>query len=105
MSTLMRFPQVYNNRSSLTTTTFWKNAVLTAVVDAAICFFLPYYAEAARGKNNANDLYSVGHTAYTAMLGTVTLEVSDLILTPPPPLPLPQGNFSHQDFLCEYAYL
>ena len=72
---MMRFPQVYNNRSSLTTTTFWKNAVITAIVDGAICFFLTFYAVAARGKWNANDLYSVGHTAYTAMLGTVTLEV------------------------------
>lgn len=75
LSTLMRFPQVYNNKSSLTTTTFWKNAVITAVVDGAICFFFTLYTEAARGKSNANDLYSVGHTAYTAMLGTVTLEV------------------------------
>lgn len=76
LTTLIRFPQVYNHRSSLTTATFWKNAVITAVIDGAICFFLTYYAVAARGKLNANDLYSVGHTAYTAMLGTVTLEVS-----------------------------
>lgn len=76
----MRFPQVYNNRSSLTTKTFWKNAIVTAISDAAICFFISYYAVAARGKMNANDLYSVGHTAYTAMLGTVTLEASLAVL-------------------------
>jgi hypothetical protein len=36
--------QTYNPRSSLTTATFWKNGVLMAAVDAAICFFIPYYA-------------------------------------------------------------
>ena len=75
LSTLLRFPQTYNLRSSLTTATFWKNAVMMAVLDAAICFFLPYYATAARGTHSAVDIYSLGHTVYTAMLGTVTLEV------------------------------
>lgn len=72
----MRFPQVYNNRGSLTTATFWKNAVLTAAVDAAICFFLTYYSTAAKGIRNSADLYSMGKTAYVAMLGTATLEVN-----------------------------
>lgn len=75
LSTLMRFPQTYNLRSSLTTATFWKNAVLMAIADAAICFFLPFYSTTARGTHSAADIYSLGHTVYTAMLGTVTLEV------------------------------
>lgn len=66
---------MYNNRGSLTTSTFWKNAVLLAAVDAAICFFITYYSTAARGIRSPSDIYSMGKTAYVAMLGTVTLEV------------------------------
>lgn len=42
--------QTYNPRSSLTTATFWKNGVLMAAIDAAICFFLPYYSLRANGQ-------------------------------------------------------
>ena len=46
-----------------------------AAVDAAICFFIPYYAIRANGQRTGNDVFSVGKTVFTALLGTVTLEV------------------------------
>lgn len=67
--------QTYNPRSSLTTLTFWKNGVLMAAVDAAICFFIPFYATRTNGQRTMNDVFSVGKTVFTALLGTVTLEV------------------------------
>ena len=45
-------------------------------MDAAICFFLPYYTTAARGKHAVDDVFSVGKVAFIAMLGTVNLEVT-----------------------------
>ena len=68
--------QTYNPRSSLTTLTFWKNGVFMAAVDAAICFFIPYYATTTNGQHGANDVFSVGKTVFVALLGTVTLEVA-----------------------------
>lgn len=73
--TIMRWAQVYNPRSSLTTVTFWKNGVLMAIVDSAICFFIPFYATRPNGRRSANDVFSVGKTVFTALLGSVTLEV------------------------------
>ena len=67
--------QSYNEKGSLTTTTFWRNGVLLAIVDAAICFFLPYYAINFRATHNATDVYAVGKVVFIALLGTVTLEV------------------------------
>ena len=67
--------QTYNPRSSLTTLTFWKNGVLMAAVDAAICFFIPFYATRTNGRLTMNDVFSVGKTVFTALLGSVTLEV------------------------------
>ena len=46
-----------------------------AIVDAAICFFIPYYATRTNGQHSANDVFSVGKTVFTALLGSVTLEV------------------------------
>ena len=66
---------MYNPRTSLTTLTFWKNGVFMAIVDAAICFFIPYYATRPNGQRSANDVFSVGKTVFTALLGSVTLEV------------------------------
>ncbi len=66
--------QSYNEKGSLTTFTFWRNGVLLAIVDAAICFFLPYYAINARANHNATDVYAVGKVVFIALLGTVTLE-------------------------------
>ncbi|CAK0743492.1 hypothetical protein CVIRNUC_001474 [Coccomyxa viridis] len=76
LNTLLRFPQTYNPRSSLTTLTFWKNGVLMAAVDAAICFFIPFYATRTNGRLTMNDVFSVGKTVFTALLGSVTLEVA-----------------------------
>lgn len=67
--------QTYNPRSSLTTLTFWKNGVFMAAVDAAICFFIPYYAITTNGQRDVNDVFSVGKTVFVALLGTVSLEV------------------------------
>ena len=46
-----------------------------AIVDAAICFFIPFYATRPNGQHSATDVFSVGKTVFTALLGTVTLEV------------------------------
>ena len=74
-SVVLASVQTYNPRSSLTTLTFWKNGVLMAAVDAAICFFIPFYATRTNGRLTMNDVFSVGKTVFTALLGSVTLEV------------------------------
>lgn len=43
VAALLDSPATYHPRSSLTTRSFWKNGVLMACVDAAICFFVPLY--------------------------------------------------------------
>jgi magnesium-transporting ATPase (P-type) len=89
LATLVRFPQTYHPRGSLTTRAFWKNGVLMASIDAAICFFVPYYARVAGGSGNGSgsrgfaghaaaggvDVYALGKTAFVAILGVVSLEV------------------------------
>ena len=50
-----------------------------ACVDAAICFFIPYYAIRTNAVRTMNDVFSVGKTMFTALLGTVTLEVCCLL--------------------------
>lgn len=50
-----------------------------ACVDAAICFFIPYYAVRTNAVRTMNDVFSVGKTMFTALLGTVTLEVRCLL--------------------------
>ena len=90
LDTLVRYPQTYHPRGSLTTRAFWKNGVLMATLDAAICFFVPYYARvaggvaasapAARGAAGhaaagVVDVYALGKTAFIAILGVVSLEV------------------------------
>ena len=49
VSALLDSPATYHPRSSLTTRSFWKNGVLMACVDAAICFFVPLYGLGALG--------------------------------------------------------
>ena len=51
--------QSYNEKGSLTTSTFWRNGVLLAILDAAICFFFTYYSINTHGVNTTNDVYSV----------------------------------------------
>lgn len=97
---LVKTPQTYHPRSSLTTRSFWKNGVLMACVDAAICFFVPFYGlgtlgaggggggnggggGGGNGKGNNDpradassvDVYSLGKAVFVALLGCVTLEV------------------------------
>ncbi|KAK9810005.1 hypothetical protein WJX72_003251 [[Myrmecia] bisecta] len=75
LSTLLRYPQMYNHQGSLNTRVFWKSGVLMAIIDAAICFFVPYYSIRAAGQNSMADVYSVGKTVFIALLGAVSLEV------------------------------
>jgi len=44
------------------------------IVDAAICFFIPYFASSPRGAASVTDIYSVGKTVFICMLGAVTIE-------------------------------
>ncbi len=52
--------QTYNHKGSLTTEIFWKSGVMSAVIDAAIVFFITYYAIKAGDRNAINDAYSMG---------------------------------------------
>ncbi|GMH33103.1 hypothetical protein BSKO_00937 [Bryopsis sp. KO-2023] len=72
---LIRFPQLYNRSTSLSTETFWRTGVIQGMVDAAFCFFIPYFSASVRGDNSTHGLWSVGKTIYISMLGVVTLEV------------------------------
>ena len=47
-----------------------------ALVDAAICFFIPFYATRSNARSSATDVFSVGKTVFIALLGSVTLEVA-----------------------------
>jgi magnesium-transporting ATPase (P-type) len=89
LDTLVRYPQTYHPRGSLTTRAFWKNGVLMATMDAAICFFVPYYARVAGGSGAGSgargfaghaasggvDVFALGKTAFVSILGVVSLEV------------------------------
>lgn len=80
--------QSYNEKGSLTTGTFWRNGVLLAIIDAAVCFFFTYYSVTTRNIRSVTDVYSVGKAAFIALLGTVTLEV------------LPHVLLMHQQMAC-----
>eukprot|EP01025_Chloroclados_australasicus_P031044 TRINITY_DN3132_c0_g4_i1.p1 TRINITY_DN3132_c0_g4~~TRINITY_DN3132_c0_g4_i1.p1 ORF type:complete len:1356 (-),score=176.40 TRINITY_DN3132_c0_g4_i1:580-4509(-) len=74
--TLIRFPQTYNRNRSLTTLIFWKTAVISAVIDGLLCFFIPYLAAQATDNLSQNNIYSVGKTIFLCILGVVTLEIT-----------------------------
>ncbi|DBA65766.1 hypothetical protein WJX79_001197 [Trebouxia sp. C0005] len=74
-STLIQYPQVYNNQKSLTTRVFWKSGVGMALLDAAIAFFIPYYSIVEAGQNSITDVYSVGKVVFICLLSAVTLEI------------------------------
>ena len=46
-----------------------------ATIDAAICFFIPYYATVLNGAHMANDVFSIGKTTFVALLG----ELPDIV--------------------------
>jgi Phospholipid-translocating P-type ATPase C-terminal len=50
-------------------------ALAQAFVDGAICFFVPYLAASSLGAKSVSDVFSVGKTAYIAMLGVVNIEL------------------------------
>lgn len=56
--------QTYNHGGSLTTEVFWKSGVLSAVIDAAIVFFVTYYSIVSGGRNNISDVYSMGKVRF-----------------------------------------
>jgi len=74
LKTLLEHPQTYNTSRSLTVLTFWK-AQVKAFFDAAICYFIPYYAAFSSGNKNLDNLMAVGRISYLAIQGVVTLEV------------------------------
>jgi len=74
LETLRKYPKIYNTSNSLTVITFWK-AQIKAFVDAAICYYIPYYAAFTSGGNNLDGLFAVGRISYIALQGVVTLEV------------------------------
>ena len=61
--------QTYNHGGSLTTEVFWKSGVLSALIDAAIVFFVTYYAIVAGGRNAITDVYSMGKVRLESTLG------------------------------------
>ena len=74
LETLMKYPKIYNTSRTLHTGIFWK-AQIKAFVDAAICFFIPYYATFYSGSDSIDGLYAVGRISYVALQAVVTLEV------------------------------
>ena len=48
---------------------------LQAFLDAAICFFVPFLAASPLGNRSSIDVFSVGKTIFTCMLGVVTMEI------------------------------
>jgi magnesium-transporting ATPase (P-type) len=74
LETLLKYPKVYNTSKSLNVFTFWK-AQIKAFVDAAICYYIPYYAAFASGHTSLDGLFAVGRISYIALQGVVTLEV------------------------------
>ena len=56
VSALLDSPATYHPRSSLTTRSFWKNGVLMACVDAAICFFVPLYGLGSLGGGGSHSV-------------------------------------------------
>ena len=40
-----------------------------ALLDAAICFFIPFYATRTNARASATDVFSVGKTVFIALLG------------------------------------
>ena len=42
-----------------------------ALLDAAICFFIPFYATRTNARASANDVFSVGKTVFIALLGAL----------------------------------
>ena len=48
---------------------------MQALFDGALCFFVPYLAASGLGAKSVDDVFSVGKTAYIAMLGVVNIEL------------------------------
>lgn len=55
---------------------FWRTGVMQGILNAAVCFFIPYYTVTAAGKNNSDSLWALGKTIFVGLLGVVTLEVA-----------------------------
>lgn len=49
---------------------------MQAFIDGAICFFVPYLSASPTGPNSTTDVFSIGKTAYMAMLGVVNIELA-----------------------------
>ncbi|CAD7701700.1 unnamed protein product [Ostreobium quekettii] len=75
-ASLVRFPQLYNTAHSLSTRVFWRTGILDGMIVAAMCFFIPFYAAVPAGRDSTHGLWAVGKTAFVALLGAVTLEIS-----------------------------
>lgn len=48
---------------------------MQAFLDAAICFFVPFFAASPLGDRTTIDVFSVGKTIFICMLGVVTMEI------------------------------
>lgn len=55
---------------------FWRSGVMQGILNAAVCFFIPYYSVTAAGKSNSDSLWALGKTIFVGLLGVVTLEVA-----------------------------
>lgn len=67
---------MYNSNTSLSTAVFWRTGVLQGIVNAAICFYIPYYGASPDGIKSSDSLWAVGKTIYVSMLFVVTVEVA-----------------------------
>lgn len=67
---------MYNSNTSLSTAVFWRTGVLQGIINAAICFYIPFYGATPDGVKSSDSLWAVGKTIYVSMLLVVTMEVA-----------------------------
>lgn len=80
-ASLLRHPQLYGSRrrgGQLSSASFWK-AFLDGAITSVVCFYIPLSAASPAGGgprlSSLASLNALGKTAYTAVLGVVTLEI------------------------------
>ncbi|BDA48078.1 probable phospholipid-transporting ATPase 7 [Coccomyxa sp. Obi] len=76
LSTLMEYPQLYNRKRPLTSRTFWKTGVLTAITHAAVLFFIPYLSLTTNAEKPIDSVYAMGKLMFIGIIGVVSWEIA-----------------------------
>ena len=67
--------QPWRTRAARTDNSEWPLTAMQAFFDAAVCFFIPFFAASPTGADSIIDVFSVGKTIHICMLGVVTMEI------------------------------